>query len=138
MSLILIGSFIDNNDPSGLIHCYLTCMALGFTLPCPTNSNKSDLFDAWEKILAKHRNDFTDEFCAAVSNEWYQLLTQCNPEKPIPTQLFTQANIQLDSLQSSKPSNAKNTQSDIPTKQPYANDSLTKPEISEQYHQRHS
>ena len=78
MTLIEIGEYIDRKQARPFIKVYLTCLAQGYQLTCPINLDKDELFKSWEKVLAKYRDNFTDEFCQDVTNNWHGLLKRCD------------------------------------------------------------
>ena len=144
MSLIKIGEFIDRQQAKPFVKVYLTCLAEGYQLSCPVSKDPKVLFDDWAKVLAKYRENFTDEFCQSVSTFWLELLNKCDENNPqIELQLFEMIGITEESLRKSRiqknmPDQPKTT-IDIPTSQDATKqvvDTLTKPEISESYQQR--
>ena len=99
MNLTDLGVYIDQNKPQDFVNVYLTCLAQGFSLACPTDATKEKLIDKWSKILAKYRRDFSDEFCQEIALIWLKLLSSCNTSAPdIEHQLFKVAGISTDSL----------------------------------------
>ena len=72
-----IGIAIDEKDPDRFVMTYLRCMAEGYTMSVPVDTELETLNQKWEKILAKYRCDFSDEFGQGVSQKWLELLRQC-------------------------------------------------------------
>ena len=96
MTITSIGVAIDNNDPDAFVNSYLMCIAQGFSMPCPVDKKMDELSKKWAKVMAKHRRDFSDEFCNNVAEKWFDLLARCNTDQPnLELQLCKAANISL-------------------------------------------
>ena len=139
MNLADIGLTIDKNQPKEFIAVYLTCMVQGFSLSCPVDGNKSRLNEKWAKVLAKYRRDFSDEFCQGVTDQWFELMSMCDPKSSeFELQLFNAAGLSLENLETdpSIKKKKKTTPEDIPKLESNPRDPLTKPEISSSYRER--
>ncbi len=137
MSLTSIGNCIDDNTPFEFISVYLTCLGQGFSLSCPTDTEPAALTEAWSKILAKYRQDFSDEFCSIVAKEWGRLLKNCDPTSvEFEQQLLAAAGVSVEPLERPVGRQKKTTQADLSKTTAASNDPLTNSEISESYRQR--
>ena len=137
MSLADIGVAIDQKDPSHFVKTYLTCMAQGYTMSVPTDEDPQILTEKWEKILAKYRRDFSDEFGKGVSQRWLELLQQCQLDAPnLEAQLCQAAGIDIAQTNAEKPESRPQATSftDLP-KEVAKREGLT-PAISDRYRQR--
>ena len=136
MNLSDIGHCIDQGHPKNFVTMYLTCLAQGFLLPCPYDVHFDALVDKWAKVLAKYREEFTDEFCYGVAQIWMELLTRCDLNgEHFELQLIKAAGISMDdgAKTNKKAKPQKTTPLDIPAPTQSSMDDHTTPEISPTY-----
>ena len=142
MNLTDLGVHIEKNQPTEFIDTYLRCMAKGFQLPCPVDTDIAKLIPKWSKVLARYRRDFSDAFCADIATKWFKLIEQCDTAAAdLPIQILRVANINMAEEKEEKDAvpktlNKKTTPVEIPKNTDNPDDPLTTPAISDQYRQR--